>query len=713
MYFCPMDSLLFDLVEHTSRSVFLTGKAGTGKTTFLNALTARTHKKHIIVAPTGIAAINAGGVTIHSLFGLPLRTFLPTMERTPEPYGNNISDLVQHFRYRKDKLKLLRELELLVIDEVSMLRSDVLDMIDHALRHVRRRMDPFGGVQLLLIGDLYQLPPVVREEQILSRYYASPFFFSAKALEHHPLITYELTEVFRQKDPKFLELLNTIRYAKHDEIDFDQLNSRYQEQVPTTKEKYVYLTSHNRMAEEINQRELEKLSGPEVIYKASVVGEFKESMFPNEPTLRLKTGAQIMFIRNDASAEKKYYNGKIAEVLSVGPESIDVLIEGSDEPYALKKEIWENKKYLLDQEKNIKEEVLGSFEQYPIRLAWAVTIHKSQGLTFERVVIDAAKSFVPGQVYVALSRCRTLEGIVLTSPIAPQAILSDARISAFEQKTRANAQVQNIIEEEKHHFTVLRVVHKLDPRWISQELPAWQKAALGAKKLEAQASNDLIRSLEVTVKNLTQVFEKFQRVATSMTQQYSTGTLPWSKVHDKMQGAAEFFYIHVERDIFQSLKSFLAQIKGVHGLKTLSELTRTLTEQVQDYLEELQRVALLDRVLLPERKKLSISVEKIPTHTLTMKLFAQGKSPVEISKERGIMPATVMGHFSKIAEMGLLDMQDLERLITREKIAAFSKLHQNTGHKTLQEFKGMLPPEFEYPEIRLLMNFFLNRDTKS
>ena len=383
-----MNNHFFDLIEHTNRSVFLTGKAGTGKTTFLNDFVKRTRKKHIVVAPTGIAAINAGGVTIHSMFGLPLRTFLPTTERIDTSLANNIADLMPHFKYRKDKLKLLREVEIIIIDEVSMLRADVLDMMDFSLRFIRRNNQRFGGVQMLFIGDLYQLPPVVRDEHILKMYYNSPFFFDSHAIKEIPLITIELTKVYRQSDEDFLAILNAIRDGDIANIDFEKLNKRYDPDFSSEDEPYVYLCSHNKMADDINQEKLDEIKVSAKTYEAKLFGEFRENQFPNEQFLDLKIGAQIMFIRNDVSGEKRYFNGKLGEISALDENEIKVILDGSEREITVKREVWEQKKYFLDTDKNIKEEVLGSFEQFPIKLAWAVTIHKSQGLTFDRVIIE-------------------------------------------------------------------------------------------------------------------------------------------------------------------------------------------------------------------------------------------------------------------------------------------------------------------------------------
>ena len=707
-----MDQSLFNLAEHTNRSIFLTGKAGTGKTTFLNEFVKKTKKKHIVVAPTGIAAINAGGVTIHSMFGLPLRTFIPTTDRIDSNLGNNISDLMQHFKYRKDKLKLLREIEIIIIDEVSMLRADVLDMMDFSLRFVRRNQQKFGGVQMLFIGDLYQLPPVVRDEHFLGQYYKSPFFFESYALKEMPLITLELTTVYRQTDEKFLDILNNIRDGAVGDIDFETLNERYIPDFEPTDEPYVYLTSHNRMADEINQKKIAALKGKPYFYSADIVGNFNENQYPNEEELQLKVGAQVMFIRNDASSEKRYFNGKLAEVMNLDDKEITVLIDGDDEVFKIKKETWEQKRYGLDADKNITEDVLGSFQQYPIRLAWAVTIHKSQGLTFDRLIIDAGKSFASGQVYVALSRCRTLEGIVLKSKITPNVIFADRRVSKFQDETNANAKIDEILEVEKYDYSIKKVVSRLDCLWFKFSLEKWFNSTKTSKALDKNKAQYLYQHLKPKIENFGQVYQKFEKIMLQKTHKFINGNEEWSEIETKAKGAVNFFFTKVNLEVFQPLLDFYAENKGTKGLKEYNEDFRVFLDDLEDYLNDLKKVYLLEVPLFNTDNNISIStkVAKIPSHILSFQLFEEGKTIPEIAKERGLVTETIFGHLAKFAEQGLLD---ITRIFDKQKIKTFEKEFKKSSHETLNDWKKELPNDFEFNEIRLLLNHFNHKKSKT
>ena len=706
-----MDESLFNLAEHTNRSIFLTGKAGTGKTTFLNEFVKKTQKKHIVVAPTGIAAINAGGVTIHSMFGLPLRTFIPTTDRIDSNLGNNIADLMQHFKYRKDKLKLLREIEIIIIDEVSMLRADVLDMMDFSLRSVRRNQQKFGGVQMLFIGDLYQLPPVVRDEHFLGQYYKSPFFFESYALKEMPLITIELTTVYRQKDEIFLDILNDIRDGAVGDIDFDTLNDRYIPDFEPTDEPYVYLTSHNRMADEINQKKLADLKGKAYVYSAEIIGNFSENQYPNEEELQLKVGAQVMFIRNDASSDKRYFNGKLAEVMSLDQKEITVLIDGDEEVFTLKKETWEQKRYGLDAEKNITEDVLGSFQQYPIRLAWAVTIHKSQGLTFDRLIIDAGKSFASGQVYVALSRCRTLEGIVLKSKITPNVIFADRRVAQFQDATNANEKVEEILQTEKYDYSIKKVISRLDCLWFKNYLEKWFQTTKTSKALDKNKAAFLYQNIKPKIEEFGKVYQKFDKIMIQKTQKFINGDETWTEIETKAKGAVNFFFTKINLEVFQPLLDFYSENKGTKGLKEYNEDFRVFLDDMEDYLNDLKKVYLLEVPLFNTENNMTIStkVAKIPSHILTFQLFEEGKTIPEIAKERGLVTETIFGHLAKFAEQGLLD---LTRIFDKDKIKTFEKEFKKNPHETLNDWKRALPNDFEFNEIRLLLNHFIHKKSK-
>ena len=441
----PQLALARQIVESTDTHLFLTGKAGTGKTTFLRRLRSDLPKRMVVLAPTGIAAINAEGMTIHSFFQLPFAPFVPG--------GNYQQD--KKYSIRKEKLKLIRSLDLLVIDEISMVRADLLDAVDDMLRKIRHNQQPFGGVQLLLIGDLQQLSPVVKDEEwtMLSQYYETPFFFSSLALKRSNFVTVELEKVYRQSDEAFISLLNSIREGRADAQVLQRLNQRY---VPGFKadksEGYVQLVTHNWQAHKINNEELEALDGESRTYSAKVDGKFPEYSYPTDEELTLKPGAQVMFVKNDS--EKRFFNGMIGEVTSLSRDGFEV--RPKDKPDTLisvKPEEWTNTRYGLDEKtKEIKEFVDGTFTQYPVKLAWAITIHKSQGLTFDRVMIDASGAFAHGQTYVALSRCRTLEGIVLTSTISPSAVIADQNIEKFNERMRSSRVDGEQLSAMKHSF---------------------------------------------------------------------------------------------------------------------------------------------------------------------------------------------------------------------------------------------------------------------
>ena len=440
--------LAFRFVTETSENIFLTGKAGTGKTTFLKYLKENCSKNIIVAAPTGVAAINAGGVTLHSLFQLPFHPFIPTKQST--------SELLAKIRFNRDRQKLLRKMELLVIDEISMVRCDVIDAIDTILKSVRHNHDlPFGGVQLLCIGDLYQLPPVAQHHEwnILQEYYTSPFFFDSLVIRGQMPLLIELNKIYRQKEDSFVSLLNKVRNNTMTADDFEDLHMRYSPDFrPSAAEKYITLTSHNNQADQINHRELQKILAPPFTYEANIDGDFPEHMYPAEGTLLLKVGAQVMFLKNDA-IHKRYFNGKIGVVKSLDDDEVIVECDGFDIYVSV--ETWENSRYVLNNaDGKLEQETLGAFTQFPLRLAWAITIHKSQGLTFEKVMIDAGAAFSSGQVYVALSRCTSLNGIVLLSKIPPAAIHNNESVTKAQHSLTHKGSLAERFEGARQIFTM-------------------------------------------------------------------------------------------------------------------------------------------------------------------------------------------------------------------------------------------------------------------
>ena len=618
-------NIAWQYVASTSQSVFLTGKAGTGKTTFLRKLRELAPKRMVVLAPTGVAAINAQGQTIHSFFQLPLGPNIPGM--SPKEGG-------ARFRMSKEKKQLIKTLDLLVIDEISMVRCDLLDAVDREMRKYRNRNRPFGGAQLLLIGDLQQLAPVTQDKEwnLLSPYYTTPYFFDSKALAETDYVTIELKHIYRQQDERFIHILAAIRENQADSQVIADLNQRYIPKfLPPKEEDWIRLTTHNRMAKTYNEARLDQLPDKLLHYKAEVKGNFPETSFPAEQELILKKGAQVMFVRNDPSANKDYYNGKIGIVEGTEwdennhQELICIHCKEDETTVMLPPTVWENTKYVIDEEsKEIREEIEGTFKQYPLRLAWAITIHKSQGLTFNHAVLDINASFTHGQVYVALSRCRTLEGLVLAHPLKPTSIITDISVNTYIQREIAEGEKKEsmlphlmqsyylALLDELFDFGQLQSDFNYLTRVIDEHLYAQQPALLKLMK----------ESQERLKTEVTEVALKFQ----AQYQQLTTQTLNPSKnpkLQKRLQSAFGYFLDklidimgnllpacaipignkQVNAQFNNALDAFLLQFKVKTGiLKRLMAEGSTFT--VKDYLQDKAKAA-LDNIPLASSKQTS------------------------------------------------------------------------------------------------------------
>jgi len=497
-------------VEHTNCALFLTGKAGTGKTTFLHAIKRQTHKRLVVAAPTGVAAINAGGVTLHSFFQLPFGPCLPGSELHSG----------QH-RVSREKRNLMQSLDLLVIDEISMVRADLLDGVDSVLRRYRRSELPFGGVQVLMIGDLHQLAPVVKEAewQLLAGHYSSPYFFSSMALSRLELIPIELKHIYRQSDSRFIDLLNRVRDNRLDPASLDQLNSRCQPDfTPREDEGYITLCTHNSTADAVNRAKLDGLPGVSRKFEAGVEGAFPEYAYPTAAVLELKTGAQVMFVRNDGAPEKRYFNGKIGTIVNMSRDKITVECPGDDDVIEVGPVTWENIEYKVDPETaEISQKVVGSFNQHPLKPAWAITIHKSQGLTFDKAVIDAQAAFAHGQVYVALSRCRTFEGLVLSSPISPRAVKTDPVVIDFVNRIEEQAPTEATLKAAKIRYQQQLLLECFDFQALARLMGRLVGLIRGnASIIQVTAGADLFAVQQQTQETVCTVGDNFRRQLQSL-----------------------------------------------------------------------------------------------------------------------------------------------------------------------------------------------------
>ena len=578
--------LAFDFLQYTNQNIFLTGKAGTGKTTFLRNLKKQSPKRMIVVAPTGVAAINAGGVTIHSFFQMSFGPQVPVdpdqQRQVAVPADGNVAAGIK--RFSREKINIMRSLDLLVIDEISMVRADILDGIDEVLRRYKNRYKPFGGVQLLMIGDLQQLAPVVKDEdwEILKPYYDTCFFFSSHALKRSKFTGIELTHIFRQSDQRFIDLLNKVRENRMDEATLEELNKRYIPNFnPDDKEGYITLTTHNYQSQQINGAKLDKLKTKSYKFKAEVQGEFPEYSFPTDPELELKVGAQVMFVKNDISPEKRYYNGKIGKIINIVDGEIEVRCPGDNESIDVETAEWQNAKYTINETtQEIDEDVIGTFTQYPLKLAWAITIHKSQGLTFEKAIIDARSSFAHGQVYVALSRCKTLDGLVLSSSIASHSVKNDTTVIQFTNEVERKQPGSAELEQSRKEYVQQLLSELFDFKPMLRQIQYLQKLW---EEHSAQLLGTLkVRLMEITSPLQTQLIEvagKFERqihqiIFTEPAIEQST------QLQERVKKASEYFAEKMEQIVVQAFSEATVETDNKAIRKSFTEAIDKLRKEI-------------------------------------------------------------------------------------------------------------------------------------
>jgi hypothetical protein len=548
------DSFQFasDFINYTNASIFLTGKAGTGKTTFLKYCKENSVKNTAIVAPTGVAAMNAGGTTIHSFFQLPFNPYIPAGKGFDQSENvNDKNSLISRMRLTNDRRAVMQKLELLIIDEISMVRCDVLDAFDTVLRHVRSQYSrPFGGVQVLLIGDMYQLPPVIKDEewQILSPYYKSPYFFNSQVVESLPPVYVELDKIYRQSDASFVNVLNQVRNNEMDQEGYELLHSRYLPNLnPPKSDNYITLTTHNNKADAINFKELNDLGGTARNFNALIDGEFYEKSYPADVQLKLKVGAQVMFIKNDTERIRRYFNGKIGIVEKIEDDKISVLCAEDTLPIEVKTEKWKNIRYVVDKTTNqVEENEIGSFTQFPLRLAWAITIHKSQGLTFEKAIIDAGEAFAPGQVYVALSRCTSLEGMILHSRINNNSLHSDWRITAFAGTQKTSAVQLQLLKDAKHLFQTEEIKMLFDFSQVLLDSKAILSYVLAQTTSFNTGTLPAVEQMHFYLTNMEMIAKKFEPQLNYLLEQPE---LPENNeaLQKRLAAAAQHFIIDLEK----------------------------------------------------------------------------------------------------------------------------------------------------------------------
>lgn len=709
-----MENQQLDLLEefllYTNKNIFLTGKAGTGKTTFLKNVVTKLHKNYIILAPTGVAAINAGGMTIHSFFQLPLSTFIPTHDYVDMNVACNRRMLGTFFKHNRDKIKIIRELELIIIDEISMVRVDLLDAIDFVLRHIRRSTLAFGGIQILMIGDLYQLSPIVKDEveHLLNQYYASPYFFSAKVWNDINYIPIALSKVYRQQQGDFLNILNAIRNGNCSNEMLSQLNEKMIDKDDWKDDDAIILTTHNYKADQINQQQLSEITEPLFTFSAEVKGSYGQSSYPIELDLVLKKGAQVMFIKNDS--ENQYFNGLIGKVTNVLDNTIEV--KTKDNTIEVSKAKWTNINYKLNENTNqIDEEEVGSFIHYPLKLAWAVTVHKSQGLTFDNLIVDLESSFAAGQVYVALSRCTRLEGLRLLSKIKQEDIIKDETVFKYYKnvvEVDYNFQLQLNTGKEEYENILAQKTFSFDK--LVDIVETWLEGIEDSKSVFKGKALHVAEKSKEEINALVEVQNKFQSQVQQLINQKNE-----QQLDDRYKKAIGYFTDELYKKLILKIHLHLEELNLQAKAKQHLRNTEYVYKQLWIKMEMLYNFKRKDHFLFEGQRKnkndlseiKSIGkVKKGATYEDSLELLKKGKSLEEIANIRGLTISTIESHMAKWIKEGKINVTDV---ISQERFEKL-KLYFEGEPIPLVDMKQKIPFETSYGELRMMNNWKMHID---
>ena len=735
-------------INQTHRSVFLTGKAGTGKTTLLREIIQTTHKNTVVVAPTGIAALNAGGVTIHSMFQLPFGGFIP--DNSAPQFSDSTkfetkATLRRHFKMNGVKKSVIRNMELLIIDEVSMLRSDLLDAMDYMMQSVRKKNIPFGGVQVLFIGDLLQLPPVIRDEEwrTLKTYYRGKFFFHSHVVQQNPPLYIELSKIFRQTDDTFISVLNNLRNNQISQQDIQTLNKYVKPDFDLKANKgYITLTTHNNKADTTNAQALEDLEGKLVVYHPDIVGDFPEKIFPVEQQLQLKVGAQVMFVKNDLSADKNYFNGKMGIIKSLSSQEILVHFPEENKTIEVDKYEWKNIRYKVDETtKEIEEEVLGTFVHYPIKLAWAITVHKSQGLTFDKAALDVSQVFLPGQAYVALSRLRSLEGLILLSPLRMNGISNDQDVMDYSLNKATDDFLENALHFETKNFIHNYLINSFNWMDLAQE---WRNHKFsyndnGESSVKSKQAVWARRQLEI----MEQLLDPSKKFITQLNKLFSQETVDLNHVSERVQAAYSYFMQPMDELVFEILwkieeiqrskkaKAYYEELvvledwqtKAVLQLMKAKLLIETVvagetiskekltSKEIKNYInrktsviqEQFKKVNItlidddkdLDRYT---SKKSKTKAPKKSTVQETYELWVEKKSIDDIATIRVLTKQTIYSHFVQLIQTKAVSISEV---LPEDKIQTLAQAFQGYKEESLNALMEKNGEKFTWNEARM------------